>query len=160
MGRSAAYSQSAGSLVTVAIASLGGPVSAIGAALTELVRFGRSRFEAGSDERDLWHAVVGDVEAVAASERIDPLDVLVGLDTATAAVARHGLTLQGLVGVAFDPDAAAGVVIAGARSETDSGVGNSPYETAERAIRAVYYGVGPAACRSRTVAGRLRRLAA
>ena len=141
MARSAAFSQGAQSLAAIAIASLGGPVPAVGAALSELVKFGRVRFDSSANERDLWGAVVLQVEAVAESERIGTESVQVGLDTATAAVAKHGPTLAELIEMNFDAAAAARVVIADARGEDRYWGSERHYAVAERAIGAVYAGL-------------------
>lgn len=141
MARSATYSQGAESLATIAIASLGGPVPAVAAALTELVKLGRARFDSDADERDLWRAVVLQVEAVAESERVPAASVQVSLDTATAAVAKHGPTLAELTEMNFDANAAARAVKTRARKD-DRYWGTEPhYAVAERAIDAVYAGL-------------------
>lgn len=111
MVSSSVYSEASGAIATVAIASLGGPIPAAGAALTELVKHGRRWFEKDADKRDLWHAVSKQVEAVAAGDNVEQGVVLHALDSAAAAISRHGLSLRELADLMFDPENAATTVI-------------------------------------------------
>jgi hypothetical protein len=62
------YSELAGSLATVAIAFLGGPLAAGGAALAEVVKHTQARYEAGAATRDLRRQVTVEISRWAKSE--------------------------------------------------------------------------------------------
>ncbi|MBN2176357.1 MAG: NACHT domain-containing protein, partial [Demequinaceae bacterium] len=109
--------------------------------MTELVKLARKWYDEDADNRNLRRAVATDLEAIAKGERVSDTDVGLGLELATATVAKYGLPLDGLVQKGFDADAAADAVINCAKDE-DRNWGREPhYDMAERAIRVVYTGL-------------------
>ena len=101
--RSGDYSALAGSLATVAIASLGGPLSAAGAALAEVVKLAQARYEAGAPTRDLRRQVTAEIRQWAEGEKFASEDVRLGLALATETVARFGLDYEAIAALKFDP---------------------------------------------------------
>jgi hypothetical protein len=101
--RSSDYSELAGSLATVAIASLGGPLAAGGAALAEVVKHAQARYEAGAPTRDLRRQVTVEIRQWAENERIASEEVQRGLALATETIARFGLDVDAIATLQFDP---------------------------------------------------------
>ena len=64
-------SQLAGSLATVAIASLGGPLPAAGAAVAQVVKHAQARYDAGAPARDLRRHVTAEIRRWAEGEQLD-----------------------------------------------------------------------------------------
>lgn len=95
--RSEDYSRLAGSLATVAIATLGGPLLAGRTALGELVKYAQARYEADGQTRDLYRKVTAGIRHWAEGERLNPQDVELGLFLGHAQPARP------IPGVSFAP---------------------------------------------------------
>ena len=130
----------AGSLATVAIASLGGPVPMAGAALTEVVKAARAGYQAGAETRQLRQQVSESVHGWAKGERLDPDVVKSGLTQATWTMASVGLDYDDLANLKLDPEKAANEVVRRAQDRDrfwDREV-EAHYAVAERGITATY----------------------
>jgi len=138
------HSRLAGQLATVAIAALGGPLSAVGSALSEVAKYAQARYEAEKETRELRRHVSAAVEQWAESEGIDPAAIRLGLALATDTVAQFGLDYQGLAAANYSPEVAAARVIRAARTSDrywateDHKAVEGHYVVAERAIDATY----------------------
>jgi hypothetical protein len=138
VSRSSDYSVVAVSLATVAIASLGGPVPAAGAALAEVVKRAQARYETGSPTRDLRRQVAATVEAWAASEQFTADEVRLGLALATETMARYGLEYGQIAELNFDSEAVAARVLKAARAGDRRWGLEDHYEVAARGIAVTY----------------------
>ena len=112
------YSELAGSLATVAIASLGGPLTAGGAALAEVVKHTQARYEAGAPTRDLRRHVTMEIRQWAESERFTSEQIELGLALATETTARFGLDIDTIAALQFDPEGVQGTGRRGPRTLT------------------------------------------
>ena len=137
--RSGDYSVLAGSLATVAIASLGGPVSAAGAALAEVVKLAQARYEAGVPTRDLRRHLTADIRQWAEGEKLAPEEVRLGLALATESVARFGLDYDEIAALNFDPHGASKKVIEAAKASDKHWGTENHYEVAARGIAETYH---------------------
>jgi hypothetical protein len=136
--RSGDYSELAGSLATVAIASLGGPLSAAGAALAEVVKLAQARYDAGAPTRDLRRQITAGIRTWAQAERFDPNDIQLGLALATETVARFGLDQDAIAALRFDPEEASTRVLEAAKAGESRWETENHYEVAKRGIRETY----------------------
>src|ERR1035438_9219784 len=103
MFKSSDYSELAGSLATVAIASLGGPLSAVGAVLAGVVKHAQGGYEAAAPTRDLRRQVSAGIRQWAASEKFATEEVNRGLALAVELVARSGPDVNAIAALNFDP---------------------------------------------------------
>ena len=137
----------AGALATVALASLGGPLSATGAALGQGVKLARAKYETGGPARDLERAVAAGVEQWAQGEQFAPDEVALGLVTAAEAVRACGASTQEMADQRFDPDRISSTVIARARARDPhwDPLLERHYAAAEQAVRITYALLAPSA---------------
>jgi hypothetical protein len=135
----------AGSLATVAIGSLGGPLTAAGAALTEVVKHLQARHEANAPIRALRTQVESDITEWGKRQRFLSEDVEHGLEIATQSVARFGLDVDAIAALQFDPEKVSRRVQEAAQAHDSywgrAGQREDKYEVAERAIRVTYSGL-------------------
>src|SRR3954447_23030497 len=96
------YSRLAGSLATVAIATLGGPLLAGRTALGELVKYAQARYEADGQTRDLQRRVTVGIRPWAKGERFTPDQVEFGLARAAEVVAQFGADHDAIALLNFD----------------------------------------------------------
>ena len=132
------YSELAGSLATVAIASLGGPLTAGGAALAEVVKHTQARYEAGAPTRDLRRHVTMEIRQWAESERFTSEQIELGLALATETTARFGLDIDTIAALQFDPAKASKQVREAARAQDSHWGTEDHYEIAARGIEWTY----------------------
>ncbi len=139
MRSSGDYSRLAGSLATVAIASLGGPLLAGRTALGELVKYAQSRYEADGDARDLHRQVAAGIRRWAEGERLPAEQVELGLALAAEVVARFGVDRDAIAGLNFDASAVSARVLKESRVHDPKSWGTEPhYNVAERAVEETY----------------------
>jgi hypothetical protein len=138
VSRSGDYSELAGSLATVAIASLGGPLSVAGAALAEVVKHAQARYEAGASTRDLRRQVTIEIRQWAASERFAPGEIELGLALAAETVAQFGLDVDAIAALQFDPMVASRRVLAAAKAKDSYWGTENHYEVAAGGIEVTY----------------------
>ena len=138
MSRSSGYSELAGALATVAIASLGGPLAAGGAALAELVKHMQARYDAGASTRDLRKQVTMQITQWAESERFAPQEIELGLALATETMAQFGLNVAEIATLQFDPLKVSRQAQQAAQARNPSWGTEEHYEVAERGIEATY----------------------
>jgi hypothetical protein len=136
--RSSDYSELAGSLATVAIASLGGPLAAGGAALAEVVKHTQARYDAGAPTRDLRRHVTEQINLWAKSEDLATEDVQLGLALATKTVAQYGLDRDAIASLQFDPAKVSRRVQQAAQARDAYWGTEKHYEVAERGIEVTY----------------------
>jgi hypothetical protein len=137
--RSGDYSELAGSLATVAIASLGGPVSAVGAVLAGVVKHAQAGYEASGPTRDLRRQVSAGIRQLAESENLATAEVNLGLALAVESVARFGPDVTAIAALNFDPQEASKQVLDRAKAaDWRWGNGDSQYEVAARVIEETY----------------------
>jgi hypothetical protein len=132
------YSELAGSLATVAIASLGGPLSAGGAALAEVVKHTQARYEASAPTRDLRRQVTVEISRWAKSENFAAEDVQLGLALATETVAQFGLDVDAIAALQFDPAKVSRRVREAAQARDSYWGTEDHYEVATRGIEVTY----------------------
>jgi hypothetical protein len=132
------YSELAGSLATVAIASLGGPLAAGGAALAEVVKHTQARYEAGAPTRDLRRQVTVEIDRWAKSEKFATKDVQLGLALATETVAQYGLDRTAIASLQFDPAKVSRRVREAAQARDPYWGTEDHYEVAARGIEVTY----------------------
>ncbi|MCM3689053.1 NACHT domain-containing protein [Kocuria rosea] len=135
MSRSSAL---AGSLATVAIAALGGPLAMGGAALEEVVKYAQARYEEGDQSRQVRKKVTEAITRWARTEGFTDEEVERGLTLATETVARFGLSNKVLAELRFDPARAANQVVASAREKDRHWGTENHYEVAARSIQETY----------------------
>src|SRR5665647_2732050 len=138
MSRSSDYSELAGSLATVAIASLGGPMSAVGAVLAGVVKHAHAGYEASASTRDLHRRVSSGIRLWADSEKFTTEDVNLGLALAVDSVARFGLDVDAIAELDFDPQEASRRVLVRAKAADSRWGTEDHYEVASRAIDLTY----------------------
>src|SRR5450756_1635580 len=117
MFRSSDYSELAGSLATVAIASLGGPLLGARAVLAEVVKHAQARYEAAAPTRDLRRQVSLGIMQWAESEKFTTEEVNCGLALAVRSVARFGPDVNAIAALNIDPREASRRVLDRARAE-------------------------------------------
>src|SRR4051812_7390209 len=105
MPSSGTYSKLAGSLATVAIATLGGPLLAGRTALGELVKYAQARYEADGQTRDLHRQVTAGIRRWAEGEKLTAEQVELGLARAAEVVAQFGADRGGIADLNFHPSA-------------------------------------------------------
>jgi hypothetical protein len=128
----------AGSMATVAIAALGGPLFVGRAALAEVVKYAQSRYDENEQSRQIRRQVAGAVVAWAASEKLARDDVDLGLALGAEKVTRFGLSTDKLAGLGFDPVLATEAVVAAAKAEDSRWGIEDHYVVAVRAIGVTY----------------------
>jgi hypothetical protein len=138
MFKSSDYAELAGSLATVAIASLGGPMSAVGAVLVGVVKHAQAGYEAAAPTRDLRRQVSADIRQWAEGEKLTTEEVNCGLALAVESVARFGLDVSAIATLNFDPQGASRRVLDRARAEDSYWGTENHYEVASRAIKETY----------------------
>ena len=138
MSRSRDYSGLAGSLATVAIAALGGPLSFAAAVLTEVVKLAQARYEAGAPMRDLHRQVTTEIERWADGAEFTREEVKQGLRLAAETVARSGLDEDAIATLNFNPEAVSKRVLAAAKVGDRYWGSEDHYEVAERGIAVTY----------------------
>ena len=138
MLKSSDYSELAGSLATVAIASLGGPMSAVGAVLAGVVKHAQGRYEASAPTRDLRRQVSSGIRQWADSEKLTTEEVNCGLALAVQSVARFGPDIDVIAALNFDPQKASRRVLDGARAADSYWGTEDQYEVATRAVEETY----------------------
>ena len=121
MFRSSDYSELAGSLATVAIACLGGPMSAVGAVLAGVVKHAQAGYEAAAPTRDLRRQVSSGIRQWADSEKLATDEVNRGLALAVEWVARFGLDVTAIAALNFDPQEASRGLTPGRGQRTRTG---------------------------------------
>ena len=131
-------SELAGSLATVAIASLGGPLPAVKATLGEVVKHARARYEANAPLRELHRQVEDAVNAWAQGERLPDEVVELGLALATESVARFGLVPADMAALNFDAEKVSDQVLDKARAADRYWGREDHYGVAERGVRSAY----------------------
>jgi hypothetical protein len=136
--RSSDYSELAGSLATVAIASLGGPLAAVGTALAEVIKHAQARYEAGAPTRDLRRQVTVEIRQWAESEKLASEEVQLGLALATETVAQFGLDVDVIAGLQFDPGEVSRRVREAAQAKDSYWGTEDHYEVAARGIEVTY----------------------
>jgi hypothetical protein len=97
------YPELAGSLATVAIASLGGPLAAVGAGLAEAVKHAQAAYAANAPLWDLRRRVTDEIRRWADGEKVAAKDVELGLALATKTVAKLGVDHDAIAELRFDP---------------------------------------------------------
>jgi tetratricopeptide (TPR) repeat protein/uncharacterized membrane protein (UPF0136 family) len=100
----------ASSLATVAIASLGGPVAAGGAALRELVKHAEAAWRINEQATLLHRQVTGAITGWAAREHLQDMDQ--GLDLAVNVIAGYGASAQESAVLRYDAEKAAQLAVA------------------------------------------------
>jgi hypothetical protein len=132
------YSRLAGSLATVAIASIGGPLSATWAALGEVVKHAQARYEARAETRDLRRRVTAGIGQWAQGENFASEDVRLGLTLAVNTVARFGLGYDEIAALNFDPQEVSARVLESSRASDSYWGTEDHYEVAARAVGETY----------------------
>lgn len=139
VSRSSGNAELAGSLATVAIASLGGPLAAGGAALAEVVKHARARYDTDASTRELRKRVTEEIALWASRESFTSDDIRLGLALATETVARFGLEVHVIADLQFDPVAVSMRVLEAGRADDRRYWGTEPhYDIAARAITVTY----------------------
>jgi NACHT domain len=138
MFRSSDYSELAGSLATVAIASLGGPMSAVGAVLAGVVKHAQAGYEVAAPTRDLRRQVSAGMRQWAESEKFTTEQVNLGLALAVESVARFGPDASVIAALNFDPQGASRRVLDQAMAQDSYWGKEDHYEVAARAIKETY----------------------
>ena len=127
----------AGSMATIAIACLGGPIAGGSAALGELVKLAQARYQRNSPARELHRQVTAGIQVWAASQRLGP-EVDLGLDLAVSTIAEHGMDTAGIAEALFDPATVTRCVVASAKATDPLWGTEAHYAVAERAIAETY----------------------
>lgn len=107
----------AGSLATVAIAVLGGPLSIVQATLGEIVKIAQARYDENEQLRQIHRQIAKAVTEGANSENFSPADIALGLELAGETVGYFGVSLDRLAELEFDPELAAKEVVDSAQKE-------------------------------------------
>ena len=138
MFKSSDYSELAGSLATVAIASLGGPLLGVRAVLAEVVKHAQAGYEAAAPTRDLRRQVSSGIRQWAESEKLTTEEVNLGLALAVESVARFGPDASAIAALNFDPQKASRRVLDRAKAKDSRWGTEDHYEVASRAIEQTY----------------------
>ena len=128
----------AGSLATVAIAALGGPLAATGAALGEVVKHASGHYQKQASTRELQNQVKLAVTGWAGGEHFGADSLRLGLALALETVARAGLDLDAVIRRHFNSEAITREVVAKAQAEDPQWGKENHYSVAEHAIAETY----------------------
>lgn len=132
------FSELAGWLATVAIASLGGPISAVGAVLAGAVKYAQAQYEASGPARDLRRQVSSGIRQWAESEKFPTDQVNRGLALTFETARQFGSDVGLIAKLNFDPGKVSTQVLNRARAEDKYWGTEEDYEVAARAIRVSY----------------------
>ena len=144
MVRSREYAPLAGSLATIAIAALGGPLPAVATAgLSEFVTFARGRYERNALTRDLQREVeVAILVWVEGGAEFKEVGVgKLGLTQAAWVIARFGVSDRRSADLGYSAGPAAREVISAAKRDDQYWGTEDHYLVAEAAIRCTYEGL-------------------
>lgn len=127
----------AAALATVAIATLGGPVSTVVATATTLVELGQKAWSAAAPMRKARRRLQQSIEEWALQEGIGRAGNR-GISLATEVIAQHGASLQLISSLSFKPERVSRQVIRRAAAEDPYWGSEDHYFVAERAILQTY----------------------
>jgi hypothetical protein len=126
------------SLVSIAIAALGGPLVVARTALAEVAKYAQTRYDEKEESRQIVRQVSSAVMAWARSEKLAGDDVDLGLELARDTVWSFGLSTDKLAELRFEATAAAEAVVAAAKAENPRWGTEDHYTVAVRAIEITY----------------------